>query len=492
MQAFVLTFLLLIAAVSGMSTVAYTEDLGLVKALSMIKRGDRAKAYRLMERSFDRNTDLIDKARLALMLALAEKREIKRPRHLYASFALRNYRNLDSTNVRRLTRIIGDGKLQDGDLDGARQSFQFILSSPLSEKEEKEYATIKLGWIYMNQNGPQRAFRLWQNWLEHDRGGKLRQVILEDAGSAWAEAVLQNRSTSLRLRLADSTEELAFFTGILDGLEDVKGAVKLEVLLKAMSAKTYFSAFLNHLFVKRRQALLNQPCKHTEWIERANPAILKPNVANTILTHCQKHIRKLTDIKNRKNIAEIYSRYSLTGMARRPKARSLFAARDYRPACIEFSNAIIDTVRAGDSLGKVPSVLREAVQACKKADKLLSVADLKVVREMVEVTLSSRKLQAHWKSRMQELNKPMVELLKIKGMETVALNQLVKAKALWKGTSLPLAFLRAFSGNEGAQRQILQAWHLVKSVHALPEATARQRKEKQALSGLIAKWRIQR
>ena len=77
-------------------------------------------------------------------------------------------------------------------------------------------------------------------------------------------------------------------------------------------------------------------------------------------------------------------------------------------------------------------------------------------------------------------------------METVALNQLVKAKALWKGTSLPLAFLRAFSGNEGAQRQILQAWHLVKSVHALPEATARQRKEKQALSGLIAKWRIQR
>lgn len=455
-------FLVLVAlgAAFGAGAV-FAEELAMVRGITLLKAGEKASAYRLLEASFRTSRDANDRARTALMLALAEQKYLKTPRYVYAEYTLRNYRNLESAMALRLTRIIGDGRFELGDLDGAKRSFQFILASPTSSQAEKEYATYKLGWIYMNEDGPERAFRLWQNWLEQGAQGELREVLLRDAGRAWAEATVAGKILSLRLKFSNAAAEQAFYAGILEGAGEKRTGAGVTAVLAALASNHIYGAFLAYLLEHGGNYFAKRPCDSVEWLSRADAVAVHAEKAQRLLEACQKRIDKKLESRADEKLrllAAAYARYPRPGaQASSAKAATLLSTGDYAKACLEYANSAVEHVRRGRELEKVPDLIERTRLACMKLETQ-DDAQSQALRELTEVILASRALARHFRKSPDAFYRQLLGLAQLKGMREVALQQLVKAQEMWADSGLPAAFLLDWQNDLGAQLQLLNAF----------------------------------
>lgn len=271
------------------------DDTTLARALTMLKAGEKQKAHALLEGSYRRARDGQEKARIALMLAFSEGARLKRTRWHYADYALKNYRNLDSTMAVRLTRIVGDGRFERGDFEGAKRSYQFVLSAPNSTLAEREYATFRLGWVYLNERSPERAFRLWQNWLAQEIQGDLRGPMVANLGRAWSESVLSGQQPNLRARLKNEAEIDLWVksAGLIFAKHKNITQATSQRVLRALVGMPYRDRVLREMGERGAAALLAEPCENAMALDRLGADLrLDLVLAKSLVRNCRAELRE--------------------------------------------------------------------------------------------------------------------------------------------------------------------------------------------------------
>ncbi len=197
-------------------SIASLAERGLVQAISLINAKEDTQAYALLERVFPKAKQKMDKARVALLLALSPSTiRLKRFRHTYAKFAEANHLALDEEMRRRLQRIRGDSYFTRGKIHQAKRAYQQLLGSSQISRKESEYATYQLGWVYINEKQPDRAFRLWQNWLMRYQDGELKNALVRDLGQAWTESLARGKRIQLRWKFTNTSLRSSFLDGVL-------------------------------------------------------------------------------------------------------------------------------------------------------------------------------------------------------------------------------------------------------------------------------------
>lgn len=214
---------------------ASIAERSLVRAISLINSGKHKQAYSQLEKDFPRAKQQMDKARMALLLALSDTNyKLKRPRYFYAQFAEKNHLGLEEETRRRLIRIRADSNFRHKRITSAKQAYQELLSNGQISLAEKEYATYRLGWTYLNENKPGRAYRLWQNWLLQYSSGSLREHFLRDLGLAWSESLRTGGSSTIRISFGSDADSKLFLDGIVQEIS--RGGRKRSHLEKVNAA----------------------------------------------------------------------------------------------------------------------------------------------------------------------------------------------------------------------------------------------------------------
>lgn len=236
------------AAGTSERKIASLGERTLVQAISLINSGDEKKAYNLLEKNFPKAKQKLDKARMALLLAVSKPtHKLQRPRYRYAQYAEENHLALDDEMRRRLIRIRADSYFESKLVSRAKHAYQELLSHGQATTDEKEYATYRLGWTYINERHPDRAFRLWQNWLLRYRDGRLRNRILKDLGQVWSESLRKGQNTFVRLELKEQDSSKLFLQGVVQDLENNQRKsheLKLSAALKPIGLTEQFKRVL--------------------------------------------------------------------------------------------------------------------------------------------------------------------------------------------------------------------------------------------------------
>ena len=75
-----------------------SSNTNLIQAINLLKSGKTQEGFQLLEKSFSLNISKPEKAKMALLLAQANPKELQRSRKNYAVFAINNHPRLKSKN----------------------------------------------------------------------------------------------------------------------------------------------------------------------------------------------------------------------------------------------------------------------------------------------------------------------------------------------------------------------------------------------------------
>lgn len=182
-----------------------------------------SKTVRSLEEAFRKTDPLKEvekRVRAAYLLTHARPSLVIAGREAYIDFLATTPTSeifLGRPAYARVLRLQGDELFKRGKFKDASKVFSDLIG--LTEGVQSEYATLKLGWCYLNLNDPQAAFVLWRTAVDSHREFNFL-TIYQGLGQAFSESRDQReRNIEFLKSLALSDDQRgAVIAGVRDGL----------------------------------------------------------------------------------------------------------------------------------------------------------------------------------------------------------------------------------------------------------------------------------
>ncbi|TNF29233.1 MAG: hypothetical protein EP319_07395, partial [Deltaproteobacteria bacterium] len=196
MKSFILFALLIIS-----STLSASErHLALGYKLLIENKKDLAKKNLIY--AFENTEDKKILARTSYLLTMTKFNIGSEDLSYFALNALKYNKHIAPHLYEALQRKSADILFKAGKLNKAQSLFEF-LSRRSNDFSLREYATYKLGWVYVNQGKYKAIIALWSSWLSKNRKGDLRDIIAYDLGKFITEAVYLEKINSVNIPTFD-------------------------------------------------------------------------------------------------------------------------------------------------------------------------------------------------------------------------------------------------------------------------------------------------
>lgn len=403
-----------------------------VEGVTALHAGRLKEGYALLEKGFESLEPGARRGQFASLLGLARQDQLSMPRYIYARVALNENRELSDAERLRLTRLMADDLFDKGQLDVAEKAFESALTLASKDSrylDDQEYLTYKLGWVYLNYQRASEAHELWSKWLGAQGAGKLRRLMLKDAGRAWAESLFQNGESSFQLAVADAAERAVVVEGFLAGLRR-ESKPDLAVVLKRVAATPLKDDAIKAL-LEDGNLFTGKPCVAVEYVLASERALsqLSGETLKSYAHRCAKEAGVRVA-----GLAALYARLNLTGIDRQPKAHVLKANGQQREACHEYGELALEALADRKLLRELPDVAASLVNDCKG-----ELAEPRVA----EAALRSETLAAETKRDSKTWLPVLMAFVGGPDYSDKALNALLERKELWNGTALPALALES-------------------------------------------------
>lgn len=394
-------------------------------ALIGLKRGQKAESFKKLEKVFAQSSSPAEKTSAAILCATANPKFLKRKRRVYAEYAITHDPHLPPTDLQRLHRIVGDDSFSDADLSSAQKAYETALEIPGTPTEDLEYATYKLGWVYLNQKNPGRAWKLWTGWISSHPQGGLRSSIIKDAGKSYIEALFEAHVpiAAQELKLSQDADAQAFFDGLSIGIARQKSP-DFSKIKSSLIASGYYTPLVARS-LESGNLIVSNPCRALEWIRDAKISELPSQRVEAVLNACAEK-QSAQGGKDWALIAQVYSSIGLTGTHRQGRAEAYRLAGRAAEACREYQTALRELIASKAVQGEsFPRLIVTAQRRCQNGlseDVIASLFSDSAVRSAIDP--ARRKT---WLSAWSEVAKnPQTSRYMIR--------QLIAHSGIWQGT----------------------------------------------------------
>lgn len=439
------------------ASLTFASD-ALVDALIRLNRGEKKQAYSILIRGFEQERDVIRKGRMALLLALANPEDVQSLRETYAAFALKNVPELAENERQKLLRIAGDKYFDQSALEKAQAAYEASLQSKEATFDDKEYSIYKLGWVYLNRNKPNEAYRMWKKWSEeHPDQGDLRDLIIRDAGRAWSEARFSENSSSssepLMSKLSPK-DESAYFEGLLSGYRRQARPNNLN-LYNSVKGAVIYTSFLNYVLADEG-LFATAPCDSLPWLESADFSKLQLEPSKKLLGQCLKisqNNQNQTSHARIQKLAQLLNKIPVQGLERWPKAHAFKLAGEARLACQEYEKSIVELLAKNEHLESLPDLIENISSSCA-SKQTVTAEEVKMIQELFgnqKVVQLSEKDPQRWYGTL-------VHLVQNPTFRQTGIDTILSESKTWQKTRLPILLLEAYQDFMQAQLRIIEGF----------------------------------
>ncbi len=355
-----LLFTILFISTAFRALLASVES-DLTLGLSAAMRGSMndVKKVRTVEQAFRNAKSEGDRVVAAYLLTFAQEKKLVAGLGPYLDFLVSNPlrdKILGDEAAQRILRLHGDDAYDRGKFSTAITDYRELEKR--SSGFAKDYATLKLGWAYLNLKQPKEALHAW---LATARGRQLNNEnpalgpLISGVGQAFAEDKKRNLDEANQIALqAWNAEAVTYFIkGFFDGSETLHTTDEVAALVKASQPFPWKAALADYVVA---QAPQKYACRNVEWLallDSTQPLNAVPYAA--VLNDCsakESHVL----------VTPFFPRLALTGDAQAARIQFYLKKGMNSAACRDGVEWAIHTDRKA-----LPA--KEMAQACVLAIK---------------------------------------------------------------------------------------------------------------------------
>lgn len=203
-----------------------------------------------------------NKVLAAYLLTHADQKNLAEPVLTYVDFALSNYgleRTIGLGAMARLYRLQGDQAYDTAKFDKAIAAYTNLAKVGIALSKKKggsmrlaDYATLKLGWCYVNKEQAAKAFELWIGLVSNAKvtADAISPTLMHGLGQSLAENLSRKDSDFEALtKLTLSPEQrTALFRGIIDGIPFMATRPQIALFVKQATMLPNYEEFVDQLF----------------------------------------------------------------------------------------------------------------------------------------------------------------------------------------------------------------------------------------------------
>jgi hypothetical protein len=360
----------------------------LQEGMKLLNLGKKLEAFEVLETGFtDEKLDKLTKAKIAYLMSFAHPPKGSKTQtepSYYALYSLKYYPQMKGAEKNKLYRLLGDYYFSIADFSNSITYYlKVINNTENADKILNEYATYKLGWVYVNQGNYDLLESSWTDYLS----GKtplvsLTEQFYRDYGKFFVEN-LTNKKSFLNYQFIMNQEDKLlkkyFLLGIQDGFrrEKHKGKMKLVNKLSPIQHPEILSSLFDTKEIFRKNT-----CDFIRWSQKNT--IERLDVESTIshIHDCEKSKRK-KDKKYKKFIKTAYKKLNLSGQNRIYLANYQYKQRKFKSACREYKKSFqLESLRDNP---KISTMFVNGLQAsCQKDKDLSSIATVLLQSDLLE------------------------------------------------------------------------------------------------------------
>lgn len=264
----------------------------MARAMTLAYRGELTEPGLIgeIEQYFQNSSQQDGRLYAAHLLTYAPPKTLFRSQSVYVNYLLSLVdisAKLGRDTFTRLVRMQADALYESGRFDKAMVSYQQLRSE--GKGFIYEYATLKLGWCYLNTRQSERAFALWMAEIQSLPSASLFQSL----GQALAEnGKLSNQeSNALAAFALNDQQKTALIDGIYEGVKSLQSGEQIRALSARISTFPWFEELVTLIFEKS-SASGERACRHLAWLEMSSRKPWKFQPYGRMVQSCTRWVLK--------------------------------------------------------------------------------------------------------------------------------------------------------------------------------------------------------